>query len=426
MRACTGHMHAYIACMHLRGCIVQTQVLAHAHRHLKDSGSADIHGFLDMAAEWVRDLAASAALWDDEQLRAELQATTAAWDAWLHIAAHAALCIVDDWYPPSGLAGEALPVGDNASSDHDEADAFDAQSYTSPGEEVLDRPDDEADTLDTLSLSTSPGWTDPQLDGPDLPETQLESDSMQRQAKYRDVKADALDAMSCISSGEAVLDDGLDLPEPEPQPEIDSMQRQATYLDVKADAPDAMSCISPGEQVPDDCHDLPELQPEVNSMQPQTTYLDASVAQSPPTEDRSESKGKTEGIANALQMIIQELREAEAAQTPPRTKRDAAKDGPREPTEAAERPEPPAAPAATLVLMGTLGGDQPEQLAALEAEGDAIQALLDRTRRLRLSAPFAARSPSATSSQRAPLAARLTLQSARRRTLLVATNKRPR
>ena len=97
-----------------------------------------------------------------------------------------------------------------------------------------------------------------------------------------------------------------------------------------------------------------------------------------------------------------------------------------EPTEAAERPEPPAAPAATLVLMGTLGGDQPEQLAALEAEGDAIQALLDRTRRLRLSAPFAARSPSATSSQRAPLAARLTLQSARRRTLLVATNKRPR
>ena len=97
-----------------------------------------------------------------------------------------------------------------------------------------------------------------------------------------------------------------------------------------------------------------------------------------------------------------------------------------EPTETAERPEPPAAPAATLVLMGTLGGDQPEQLAALDAEGDAIQALLDRTRRLRLSAPFATRSPSATSSQRAPLAARLTLQSARRRTLLVATKKRPR
>ena len=175
---------------------------------------------------------------------------------------------------------------------------------------------------------TSPGWTDLQLDGPDLPETQLESDSMQRQATYRDVKADALDAMSCISSGEAVLDDGLDLPEPEPQPEMDSMQRQATYLDVKADALDAMSCISPGEQVPDDCHDLPELQPEVNSMQPQTSYLDAFVAQSPPTEDRSESKGKTEGFANAFQMIIQEFREAEAAQTPPRTKRDAAKDGP--------------------------------------------------------------------------------------------------
>ena len=306
MRACTGYMHAYIVCMHLRGYIVPTQVLAHAHIHLKDSSSADIHGFLDMAAEWVRDLAASAALWDDEQLRAELQATTAAWDAWLHIAAHAALCIVDDWYPPSGLAGEALPVGDNAGSDHDEADAFDAQSYTSPGEEVLDRPDDEADTLDTLSLSTSPGWADLQLDGPDLPKTQLESDSMQRQATYRAVEADALDAMSCISSGEAVLDDGLDLPEPEPQPEMDSMQRQATYLDVEADALDAMSCISPGEQEPessDDCHDLPEL-------------------------DRSESKGKTEGFANAFQMIIQEFREAEAAQTPPRTKRDAAKDGP--------------------------------------------------------------------------------------------------
>ena len=275
-------MHAYIVCMHLRG-------------YIEDPSRADIHGYLDMVAEWVRDLAASAALWDDEQLRAELQATTAAWDAWLNIAAHAALCIVDEWYPLSGLAGEALPVGDNAGSDHDEADAFDAQSYTSPGEEG---PDDEADTLDTLS--TSPGWTDPELDGPDLPETQLESDSMQRQATYRDVKADAFDAMSCISSGEAVLDDAPDLPEPEPQPEMDSMQRQATYLDVEADALDAMSCISPGEQEPespDDCHDLLEL-------------------------DRSESKGKTEGL------IIQEFREAEAAQTPPRTKRDAAKDGP--------------------------------------------------------------------------------------------------
>ena len=222
----------------------------HLRGYIEDPSRADIHGYLDMVAEWVRDLAASAALWDDEQLRAELQATTAAWDAWLNIAAHAALCIVDEWYPLSGLAGEALPVGDNAGSDHDEADAFDAQSYTSPGEEGLD---DEADTLDTLS--TSPGWTDPELDGPDLPETQLESDSMQRQATYRDVKADAFDAMSCISPGEQ---------EPES---------------------------------PDDCHDLLEL-------------------------DRSESKGKTEGL------IIQEFREAEAAQTPPRTKRDAAKDGP--------------------------------------------------------------------------------------------------
>ena len=77
-----------------------------------------------------------------------------------------------------------------------------------------------------------------------------------------------------------------------------------------------------------------------------------------------------------------------------------------EPTETAERPEPPADPAAT-------------QLAALDAEGDAMQAWLDGTRRLRPSAPFAARSPSATFSQRAPLAARLKLQSARRRTLLV-------